>query len=66
MHDKPYLSFTQGLVKILQSPIGFTHCAYLNSLREGKMIVYPPTLYGAELKLAFKDRLTWKVADTLQ
>ncbi len=30
------------------------------------MIVYPPIFYGAELKLAFKGRLTWKVADTLQ
>ncbi len=29
------------------------------------MIVYPPIFYGAKLKLAFKDRLTWKVADTL-
>ncbi len=30
------------------------------------MIVYPPIFYSAELKLAFKGRLTWKVADTLQ
>ncbi len=30
------------------------------------MIVYPPIFYGAELKLTFKGRLTWKVADTLQ
>ncbi len=30
------------------------------------MIIYPPISYGAELKLAFKGRLTWKVADTLQ
>ncbi len=30
------------------------------------MIGYPPIFYGAELKLAFKGRLTWKVADTLQ
>ena len=29
------------------------------------MIVYPPIFYGAELKLAFKGRLTWKVADTV-
>ncbi len=29
------------------------------------MIVYLPIFYGAELKLAFKSRLTWKVADTL-
>ncbi len=30
------------------------------------MIVYPPIFYGAELKLTFKGKLTWKVADTLQ
>ncbi len=30
------------------------------------MIVYPPIFYSAELKLTFKRRLTWKVADTLQ
>ncbi len=30
------------------------------------MIVYPPIFYGTKLKLAFKGRLTWKVADTLQ
>ncbi len=30
------------------------------------MIVYPPIFYGAELKLVFKGKLTWKVADTLQ
>ena len=30
------------------------------------MIVYPPIFYHAELKLAFKGRLTWKAADTLQ
>ncbi len=29
------------------------------------MIVYPPMFYGAELKLTFKGKLTWKVADTL-
>ncbi len=29
------------------------------------MIVYPPIFYGAELKLTFKGKLTWKVADTL-
>ena len=29
------------------------------------MIVYPPIFYGAELKLAFRGKLTWKVADTL-
>ncbi len=29
------------------------------------MIVYPPIFYGAELKPAFKGKLTWKVADTL-
>ncbi len=30
------------------------------------MIVYTPIFYCAELKLAFKGKLTWKVADTLQ
>ena len=30
------------------------------------MIVYTPISYHAELKLAFKGKLTWKVADTLQ
>ncbi len=29
-------------------------------------MVYPPRFYSDELKLAFKGRLTWKVADTLQ
>ncbi len=29
------------------------------------MIVYTPIFYCAELKLAFKGKLTWKVADTL-
>ncbi len=29
------------------------------------MIVYPSIFCCAELKLAFKSRLTWKVADTL-
>ncbi len=29
------------------------------------MIVYPPIFHGAELKLTFKGKLTWKVADTL-
>ncbi len=29
------------------------------------MIVYPSIFYGAELQLAFKGKLTWKVADTL-
>ncbi len=30
------------------------------------MIVYTPIFYCAEPKLAFKGKLTWKVADTLQ
>ncbi len=30
------------------------------------MIVYTPIFHCAELKLAFKGKLTWKVADTLQ